>query len=136
MKLKILLIATISVLLFSCSEDEALIPGELNLIGYWTDSEYNEPLYSYSKSDGLKDDQYCFGFLADGEFQERKNTGWCGTPPIAYGNYEGTWSVSDSIITIEVPYWGGTAEYKWKVVSNDNNKLNILIIETNYSESE
>jgi len=129
-----MVLAFISVLLFSCSEDEDFAPGELNFIGYWADREYNEPVYSYSNSDALIDDQYCFGFLADGKFQERKNTGWCGTPPIAYGDYEGTWSVSDSVISIEVPYWGGTAEYKWKVVSIHNNKLDILVLETNYTE--
>ena len=47
-KIKILLLAFISVLLFSCSEDEDLTTGELNLLGYWIDSEYDDPVYYYS----------------------------------------------------------------------------------------
>ena len=50
-------------------------------------------------------DEAFYGFIIgeDGSFTERKNTGWCGTPPITYGNFEGSWTaVSDSLLDIVV----------------------------------
>ena len=64
---------------------------------------------------------------------ERKNIGWCGTPPITYGNYDGNWQEQESILNINTSYWGGSASYQWGVIS-DNNQLVVLRITEEYEQ--
>ena len=108
----------------------------MDISGYWTDAQINDTINIYMKSTKLKEGQYCFGFQSNGKFIERKNSGWCGTPPIAYGDFEGSWSINDSIVEISVPFWGGTAEYKWKILSLDNFKLKYTVLEAEYNHDE
>ena len=68
----------------------------------------------------LKKNAYGFGFKTGHSFVERKNEGWCGTPPVTLKDFQGTWAKHDSLIDINVPYWGGTAHYQWKIISLDN----------------
>lgn len=81
----------------------------------------------FERSDKLAADQYCFGFKRDGGFVEQKNAGWCGTPPIAYGQYEGSWSIQDSIVSVTVPFWGGMSHYSWKVTEVGNDRLVFIV---------
>lgn len=117
------------------SKDEVF---EINTINdlessVWTPSEYTDSLIVCKRLDKLPNSIYAFQFNIDGKFIEHKNAGWCGTPPITYALYEGTWSVSsDSILSIEVPYWGGIAQLKRKIVSVDKNKLVYYTLEENY----
>jgi len=64
------------------------------------------------------------------------DTGWCGTPPIAYSDFDGTWNKKDSVIKITVAYWGGLADYQWKVISVDNNNLTIYRLKEEYHSKE
>lgn len=41
-----------------------------------------------------------FHFLEDGDMYERKNAGWCGTPPITCCDYKGTGSQNNSTLSI------------------------------------
>ena len=71
----------------------------------------------FSRSEEFNPDRYGFTFHKDGSFTERKNSGWCGTPPIAYDNFEGSWKpLSDTLIDITVAYWGGTLTYQMQIV--------------------
>lgn len=65
-------------------------------------------------------------------FIERKNAGWCGTPPIAYADFNGSWAKNDSLIDITVDYWGGVANYHWKIISIDNNNLILCKLKEEY----
>ena len=52
--------------------------------------------------------------------------GWCGTPPISYGNYDGTWKIEDdSKLTITYEYWGGTMEEEWAISNLSTDKMKI-----------
>lgn len=71
------------------------------------------------------------------EFEERqltviklsKNAGWCGTPPISYSDYPGTWTIlNDTLVEINVGYWGGTTIYKLDVESVSENSLKVVLI--------
>jgi hypothetical protein len=103
------------------------------LIGSWFNPQYNDSIVIYKRSEGLVDNEYSFTFKEDKSFLERKNSGWCGTPPISYADFDGIWSNNDSIVEITVDYWGGTAEYIWKVVSIDDFTLVIKRIEEIYN---
>lgn len=104
-----------------------------HLIGSWFNPQYNDSIVTYDRSEGLVDNDYSFTFKEDKSFIERKNSGWCGTPPISYADFDGIWSKNDSIIEITVDYWGGTAEYTWKVLSIDDFTLKIKRIEEIYN---
>jgi hypothetical protein len=100
-----------------------------SLIGSWVNPQQNDFIVTYEKSEGLVDNEYGFSFNEDNIFIERKNAGWCGTPPISYADYNGTWTKDDSIIEISVAYWGGTADYIWKILSIDEVTLKIKWLE-------
>lgn len=73
----------------------------------------------------LLDNQYGLSFEQNNRLIERKNSGWCGTPPISHSDYTGTWIQKDSIISINVGYWGGTLDYSWKIVAVNQVELTV-----------
>jgi hypothetical protein len=127
MKRSLFIVLALSLILLSC---QRVVPsGEFSqLKGYWEAPQYTDSLVTYSSCSSLPDNDYGFAFMEEGVFLERKNAGSCGTPPITYADYEGTWSISDSLISISVPYWGGSIQYSWKLVSVNQNELKIIWI--------
>lgn len=123
-----LTLSLLLLLLVSCKkENNVLEPNAKNLLGYWIHPEYNDSIVSYERSSQFVNDYGC-AFFPKNEFIERKNSGWCGTPPIAYADYEGDWSLNDSIISIKTTYWGGEMIYKWKIISISNDNLIVKTI--------
>ena len=101
------------------------------IIGTWVESGYAEDLTLLQRGDQLDPSKYGFTFKEDGTFDERKNAGWCGTPPISYETYEGSWvALSDSLIEITVGYWGGTMNYQIRIVSLGAEELRIRYLYT------
>ncbi|MEN8203621.1 MAG: hypothetical protein ABFS28_13575 [Bacteroidota bacterium] len=135
-KLFILLMA---VLLISCEKEllESDALGEnAGIVGTWTDSGYEDDLTVLERSEELDHSKYGFTIGEDGTFIERKNAGWCGTPPITYENFEGTWeALSDSLLDITVGYWGGTMTYQMRIVSLSAEELKIRYLYTYDRES-
>ena len=119
----------------SCTEKVTIPQNSQNLSGYWINEELNDTIFSFHRSASLAEGQYCFGLLSDGTFIERKNGGWCGTPPIAYADYEGEWSIQDSLIHISVPYWGGMSYYTWKLISIDDEELTYYVVDADYEQN-
>ena len=111
--------------------EESINTNPETLIGNWVLPVYNDATTTFARANSLMDNDYGISFQNNGKLIERKNAGWCGTPPITYADYEGNWSGNDSIINIAVGYWGGTSEFTWKIVTLDNNHLTIQWIEQN-----
>lgn len=128
---KILIVAVFPFLMCTCSKDEPTTTTVSDLlIGSW--NYYDENYDSYRRVKSLAENEYGFTFLADGKFIERKNSGWCGTPPISYANFDGTWQLEDSIISISTSFWGGDIEYYWKIDEINAEKFkftNLMIAE-------
>jgi hypothetical protein len=92
-----------SFFLISCEkEQELFIQNSNEIMGSWTNQVVNDTIMEFSKAASLKDNEYGFEFKPDQVFIERKNSGWCGTPPIACADFEGTWQQQDSILIITV----------------------------------
>jgi hypothetical protein len=125
--MKKLMFLLVVVLMVSCEKEtidlEAL--GEnTGILGTWTEDEYKGDTLLLDRSGKLDNDRYGFTIKEDGTFIEHKNAGWCGTPPITYDNFDGTWeAVSDSLLNITVAYWGGVMTYQIRIVSVDGAKL-------------
>lgn len=94
------------------------------VVGTWVEEEYDEELLWLRRSTDLDPSRYGFRIMENGDFIERKNAGWCGTPPITYANFDGTWkALSDSLLDITVEYWGGIMTYQICIVSLDQEML-------------
>lgn len=107
-----------------------------SLNGYWINPVYADTLCQYEKSFAFREDGAGIYFNSGNEFVERKNAGWCGTPPVSYANYDGSWTRSDSILNITVGYWGGTVDYEWKIISLSNNRLTLYRVKDTYHYTE
>lgn len=124
--MKLLFVFLVSLALFSC--EESILKGlgektnsensiEKNLIGNWENQEYQDSLITLNTVASLSEDQYGISFYEDGTLKEIKNSGWCGTPPITYREFYGTWDLSsDSVLTLETTFWGGEVLLEWKIL--------------------
>jgi len=116
-------------LMVSCEKElmEADALGEnAGIVGTWIERDYVDDVLNLDRADKLDPSKYGFTINDDGTFIEHKNSGWCGTPPIAYGSFDGAWEAkSDSLLEVTVGYWGGIMTYQIRIVSLDNENLSI-----------
>ncbi len=129
-------LATGILLLIACVSCQDLADqvdtGNPELIGSWIDPQYTDTLVTYTRAENLVENQYGITFKPDNKLVQRQNSGWCGTPPISTADYEGTWHWNDSIVNFTVGYWGGTADFTWKIITLNNRKLVVSVIKSEY----
>lgn len=96
------------------------------LIGNWVNPNYTESELKLERASSLKENEYGIAFLAESSCIER-SAGWCGTPPLTFFDFQGTWTKNGSIIIITIDNGiNGLEEIKWEIkILNDNH----LIIE-------
>lgn len=125
-------------LLTSCDDsDDKILPIDPDnlLIGHWSYRQSTEGNQStYQRVDQFIEDEY--GFLLDhnNQFIERRNAGWCGTPPMVLENFEGTWEQEENRINISVDNWNGEAHYTWEVIELNEDQLVIKLVWDEYSQ--
>jgi hypothetical protein len=123
--------------LSSCNNDIELKSDESELlIGHWISPVYIDTLVQYTRAKALNENDYGISFNLGNKLVERQNAGWCGTPPISFANYNGTWSKTADIIDITVEFWGGKANHKWKVIAIDSKTLTIYTVKSEYIYKE
>jgi hypothetical protein len=133
----LLLTLMVAIVVVSCQKDEnQSLTGNLDLVGSWINPQYNDTTVTYDRAQNLVENQFGVIFKSDNSLIERQLNGWCGTPPITTADYEGTWTWKDSIVTIRVGYWGGKANYSWKVLELNDRKLVISVIKTEYQQGQ
>ncbi|MFA5972023.1 MAG: hypothetical protein WC780_06705 [Lentimicrobiaceae bacterium] len=126
-----------SLALFSCQKIETSVDGgNPDLEGSWVNPQYSDTLLTYTRADKLIENEFGITFKTDNKLIYRQNSGWCGTPPIVTADYEGIWTWSDSIVNITVGYWGGTADFTWKVLSLTHEKLVISVLKSEYHDGK
>jgi hypothetical protein len=96
-----------------------------DIIGSWTNARVEGEVITLERKD-KPENEYTITFREGGKLTERKNAGWCGTPPVSYADFEGTWQQTDSLINIEVGYWGGREQYRWIILSVDRKNLSYI----------
>ena len=130
--MKRILILLLVVALGSCEKEflEADALGDnASIVGTWVETGTQEDILHLTRQEDLDPALYGFIIGEDGSFVERKNSGWCATPPITYENFEGTWkAVSDSLLEITVGYWGGSMTYQMRIISLSGNDLAIRFL--------
>ena len=124
----LLIVVSLLFIAVGCSKDDIQIDPDNLLLGVWNYSDFNNNDNIYIRSNEFIEN-HCYKFNSDGTMSERKNSGWCGTPPITYADYQGTWNIiSDTLIQINVGYWGGTTKYKLDIQSVDSNVLKVSYV--------
>jgi hypothetical protein len=132
MKMLVLFFLTIASLLPSCEKDNIEIDLGKLLLGVWINDGLSNDVTIYKRSDEFTN-KYCYLFKSDGTLTERQNSGWCGTPPISYADYEGTWEIlNDTLISITVGSWSGDRSYRLDTESVDPEVLKVILLP--YSE--
>jgi hypothetical protein len=133
MKRLALVILSALILMTGCKKIETFD----NLIACWTNPAYadnteGKTIVYYKKSKKLSTASDGVKFLRDGTLIERKNAGWCGTPPINYKDYSGKWQIQNGDeVKIDVAYWGGMEQKIWKIIEVSGSTLKIEIITWN-----
>jgi hypothetical protein len=113
----------------SCSGDmfeKDFLAENTGIIGTWVQKGTTGDISILEREDNLDPASYGFVLRDDGKFIERKNAGFCGTPPITYDNFDGEWiALSDSLLDITVGFWGGTINYQMRIVTLGDDILKV-----------
>lgn len=111
--------------------EASILPYNFDLIGIWSYDFVDEGGASVvlKKVNQFDEDNHGIQFFENGDFVQRQINSWCGTPPVTYENYNGTWAYSENnIVDIEAQYWGGTENYQLEILSVDNTQLRLKYI--------
>ena len=98
------------------ADNESITINESNkLIGYWINPVSADSQLKLERANSLKENEYGIAFLEESNCIER-SSGWCGTPPITFFDFQGTWIKNDSIIIITNGNGiNGLEEIKWEI---------------------
>jgi hypothetical protein len=108
-----------------CEDNNETIPiNESNkLLGHWINPVYTGSELQLSRASSLKTDQYGLSFIEKTQCVER-SSGWCGTPPLSFMDFKGTWTRTDSVLIITIDNgFSGTQNIKWVIKTLDNKTL-------------
>lgn len=127
--LRILLFFTSLIAVSSgCKEDNS-VDHEYILEGYWVDPEYSGDEIIFMRSNSFISDGYGIYFKENRSLVERKNAGWCATPPVSYADFEGTWKQNGNRLLLHLSYWGGWMNVEWQIVSLNEEVLIVKVID-------
>ena len=83
------------------------------------------------KSKKFREDEPGIQLKKNGKLVKRQNSGGCGTPPISYANYEGTWAMTgNSTLTVKYEFFDGTIDEDWKILETNKTRLKIVVLDT------
>ncbi|CAF4035510.1 unnamed protein product, partial [Rotaria sp. Silwood1] len=111
-----------SICLILLVSGEEVVNRSLPIVGIWVlsnDGNYTRFTQFLSNKPGYE-------FKSNGQLVRYGNVGWCGTPPITYGNFDGQWNfINDTTLTIRSRYWGGyyTENVRYQFLTDDKNKV-------------
>ena len=128
-------------LMTGCEKQEPNLEEFDNIICCWANPVYEYDIYPeavicYERVETLPANSPSIKFLKNGTLIERKNAGWCGTPPITYSDFSGKWQIKNiNNLKIDVAYLGGMEHKTWKIinVTNDSLKIEINVENTQYN---
>ena len=121
-------IFVLSILFISCNCTEPISDSHLYNVWVKYVDDFNDP-NTFRSANKLDENHYGFIIEHDGNFIHRQNSGFCGTPPISYKNYNGTWKeLSENVIEITSDFWGGVDTFKIEVISVNDSELRIKYI--------
>nr|WP_143404095.1 hypothetical protein [Gaetbulibacter sp. 4G1] len=112
------------------SENDIIVDSNNLLIGSWVEPNYANEQTVFKRASSLPNDAYGIEFKTNGDFIER-SSGWCGTPPLVFSDYEGKWGLKNTLVTITQQYY--PTNYSWRIVSVTETEL---IVKRELTEQE
>jgi len=123
-----LTIICLALLLSSCTKDKLIIDPDNPLIGLWNYADFQNNTSVYARDQKFAETQG-YIFNSDGSLTERNIEGWCATPPLSFADNRGEWSIEDdTLITVNVEYWGGRRTYMLDIESVTADSLRLVYI--------
>lgn len=121
-KLKNLILGlSILLIVFSCQQNEDLPPASSDsLYGNWVQPVYENETITFQKAASLSEKSYGISLSKNGSFLER-SSGWCGTPPLSFFDYKGTWKLEDDLIMVSTQNYPG--DFNWRIISLTSEQL-------------
>lgn len=115
----------------SCSSSDPAAPQDPAISGAWglesTDSESG--IRIYSKLNSLSGDQNGYMFGSGGSLLVR-DAGWCGTPPLAFSNYEGSWvEEEENILLLTYPQLEEMQDFRLVILSLNGDEMQCRVVE-------
>lgn len=121
----------IALIFCSCENNQEIIINADNLlIGTWVEPFYDEEKTTFKRNNDLPNNASGITFKQDGSFVER-SSGWCGTPPLSYSDYIGSFEIDETLVKITTEFYPGN--YQWKIISLTEKEL---IVKKELSEQE
>ncbi len=124
MKSFIIKITILFLIIIGCENNDD-IPLETNveILGSWVNPKYSNNGIEFERSKNLLEDYGGISFLSKNVFIER-NSGWCGTPPLVFSNYQGVWKKNNLTLEIEIDNGiNGMDSSTWEIKLLNNNTL-------------
>jgi hypothetical protein len=116
----------LTVFIFSCEinnqSNEIII--DLNnslLIGNWAAANYQDEQIIFTRVNYLPNDSYGILFKKNAIFTER-SSGWCGTPPLTFSDYVGTWEFAEEGL-VKITTTSFTGDFQWRILELSEEKL-------------
>lgn len=108
------------------NDNESIVIDESDmLIGYWINPVYSDSGTTFERAKRFKNDAYGVAFLTENISLER-SSGWCGTPPLIFADFQGTWKRNDSIITITIDNgMAGQMDNHWEIKTLNEKRLTV-----------
>lgn len=93
------------------------------LIGYWINPVYSDSGTTFERANRFKKDSYGVAFLTKNISLER-SSGWCGTPPLIFADFQGKWQKKDSRVIITIDNgMAGVMDNHYKIKTLDETHL-------------
>ncbi len=102
--------------------DDALNDSDNLLIGHWAEPQYNDQNITLTRVNTLPEAGYGISFKTKNDFVER-SSGWCGTPPLVFSDYQGKWELTEDVVAITQDHFPNN--YAWRIVSLTENELTL-----------
>ena len=92
------------------------------MLGSWVEPIYDGETTTFKRSNSLTEDGYGITFKQDGTFIER-SSGWCGTPPLIFSDYEGSFDFDDTLIKIYTEFQ--LSSFQWRIIAISETVLTV-----------
>ncbi|MDO9511767.1 MAG: hypothetical protein Q7J34_08405 [Bacteroidales bacterium] len=124
------IIVLLTILSFNSCKKESYTPGfEERLKGHYINPQYSDQKILFEKSHKLKEKVYGISLLDNHQCVERRNIGFCGTPPVVFDDYHGEWTLADSVLSLRLESLEGIQNFHWKILLLDNKHLLVEILQ-------
>ncbi len=105
------------------ADDSIQINDSDKLVGHWINPVYTDSELKLQRGKSLKNDAYGLSFLRESNCIER-SSGWCGTPPLIFADFQGSYKRKDALIIITMDNgMNGLEDIHWKIKILDDQYL-------------